>query len=190
MLWNVDAAIWYYRPVSSLQHSPVFSLALGFDREPFAAFFLLSTKDGLSRSIIVCSCSLPVILTSCREKRGVLVTCVLSLRIFFQTYACCMDTFFYFHTRMWETFWLLGTWSEEHWVSLVTLTFCVQVTASTYSTNMYSRGHFRLSIIFFVLSFKKTLQFNMWIREAHQWFLKSLLGNNSTSHWLLWVLHV
>ncbi len=37
--------------------------------------------------------------TSSHEERGVLVTCVLSLRVFFQTYACCMDTFLYFHTR-------------------------------------------------------------------------------------------
>lgn len=58
--------------------------------------------------------------------------------------------------------------------SLVTL--CVLVTASTY----------RLFVFFCLL---KRQQFNMWIREAHQWFLQSLLGNNSTSRWILWVLH-
>lgn len=119
--------------------------------------------------------------------------CVVTQSIF-QTYACCMDTFLYFHTRTWETFWLLGRWSEEHWVSLVSDPLCLGNDSLyiQYQPNMYSRGHFRSCIIFFrfVLSFKKTLQFNMWIREAHQWFLQNLLGNNSTSYRIFWVLHV
>lgn len=82
-------------------------------------------KDGLSRSIIVFLQFACDPHASSREERGVLVTCVLSLRVFFQTYACCMDTFLYFHTRTWETFWLLGTWSEEHWVSLVSEPLCL-----------------------------------------------------------------
>lgn len=81
-------------------------------------------KDGLSRSIVFLQLACDPH-TYSHEEREILVTCVLSLRVFFQTYACCMDTFLYFHTRTWETFWLLGTWSEEHWVSLVSDPLCL-----------------------------------------------------------------
>lgn len=107
-----------------------------------------------------------------------------------------MDTFLYFHTRTWETFWLLVSWSEEHWVSLVSDplwlghdSLFIQYQPVPKCTAEAILGRVIFSFCF-VLSFRKTSQFNMWIRKAHQWFIQSLLGNNSTSHQIFWVLHV
>lgn len=111
---------------------------------------------------LLCSCSLPVILTHLLVRKKEFWWPVCHSRVFFQTYACCMDTFLYFHTRTWETFWLLGTWSEEHWVSLVSDPLCLG--HSLYIQYQHvQQGHFRF---FFVLSFKKTLQFNMAKRST------------------------
>lgn len=95
-MWLHCTAIWHYRLVSSLQYSPEFALALGFDHEPSAAA-LLSAEGWLvqvNNCVFVWFACDPH--TSSREEGGVLVTpCVVTQSIF-QTYACCMDTFYTF----------------------------------------------------------------------------------------------
>lgn len=140
-----------YRLVSSLQYRPEFSLALGFNHEPSAAASL--SAEGWLVQVNYCvflqfACDPHIFLWGERSAGDLYVV---TWEYFFQTYACCMDTFLYFHIRTWETFWLLGSWSEEHWVSLVSLghdSLYIQ-----YQPNMYSRGHFRSCIIFFLFCF-------------------------------------
>ncbi len=74
-----------------------FSLALGLIVNPLTLPSLLSAEGGFAQVnycvFLQFTCDPHA---SSREERGVLVTCVLSLRVFFQTYACCMDTFYTF----------------------------------------------------------------------------------------------
>lgn len=87
---------WHYRLVSSLQYSPEFSLALGFDHEPSAA--ALMSAEGWLVQVNYCvflqfACDHH---TSSREEGGVLVTCVLSLRVFFRPMHAAWTHFYTF----------------------------------------------------------------------------------------------